>query len=473
MFELRFLSSPWVLLGVFILLMLCTFDFFNRVRGATSKFRFALALIVFLALNALIYAALVVVFLSKPDLMTPGIDPSAVASVSPLIPLLTAFLYFGAGSSRWKILGFEVDLYEQLVSLANTALGFNMDRSEVRKQIFAHEAEYERLRGSLEHLHALIDRQEEKRSPECERLRTEWKAIEQDCGLIESHIADLKKIRETIESNDRERALRLLQDRAERQEGKLRQDLIERLKTHLYSFIVVRAKTRDDVREMLESIPKAKEYWDKTRPIPLFDKPLPHAVVVGLFFGFFVGLVASKFPTGSVYTPWLGAAACGVFSAIFYLVGKTKAAAVSGAVGALAGFSGFVVWATLNQFAVQGNAPSLDVFVLILAKSWVGVFYGGVSGLIIHYFRIVVCPKVDRPWIRALIVAGLGAAGFFLIRALLGYFLPNIPQLEETTRGLLGMALMAAIGSVFLVGLANACKLLGWGESEPEPAPQH
>jgi hypothetical protein len=454
------LMNPWVLVGLAILVTLCIFDFHQRVRRATSRVRFVIALILFLGINAVVYVALVAVFITNPMLLLIGAEDTSANAIAPLIPILTAFLYFGTGSSRWQLFGIEIDVYEKLVAIANKALCFSIDRAEVRKEIFAHEAEYERLRASLENLHAAIEEKEHK-SPECKRLVEEWKAIEQDCGLIESHIGDLKKIRETIESNHKQKALELLRDGTEKREAVLRQDLIDRLKTHLYSFIVLRAKTKDDVKMMLESIPKAKGPWTDP-PIPLFDKPLPHAILVGVFFGMFVGLIAARFPTGSLYTtPWIGAAACGVFAAIFFLIMKSREMALSGTIGAAAGLAGFVVWASLNEYVAETEH---EPFTAILMKSIVGVLYGGISGLIIHHFRFVIHPRTTKAWSRTLIVAAMGAVAFFSIRTVLAWLFPDLPQIEDTTRGLLGMVLMAMIGAVFLVGLANACKLLGWGD---------
>jgi len=459
-------SSPWVWIGLAILLILSTVDFFQRVRRATSQVRFAVALVFFLAINAVIYVALVVVFVTNPVLLLTDDDGSSSASVAPLIPILTAFLYFGAGSSNWKIMGAEIDIYEKLVSLANDALGFRIYRAEVRKEIFAHTTEYERLRSSLENLHAAIDEREQK-TPDCERLTEEWKALMQDFALIKGHIDDLMKIRETIESNQNDRALELLQTMSEDREAVLRKELIDRLKSHLYSFIVVRAKTKEDVRKMLESIPDAEGRWKDIEPVPLFDKPLPHAIVVGVFFGIFVGLLAARFPSGDPFTtPWIGAAACGVFAGIFHLTMKTDDLSLSGLVGAAAGLAGFLVWATLNSYVVPSTDHAPVAISEIFLKSIVGVLYGGVSGLIIHFFRSHVCPRTVQPWLRTLAIAAMGATAFFSIRAFMAWFFPELPQIERTTQGLFGMILMAVIGAVFLVGLANACKLLRPSDSD-------
>jgi hypothetical protein len=299
------------------------------------------------------------------------------------------------------------------------------------------------------------------KTPDCERLSEEWKALLQDFALIKGHIDDLMKIRETIESNRHDRALELLQTMSEDREALLRKELIDRLKSHLYSFIVLRAKTKEDVRKMLESIPDAVRRWTDPDPVPLFDKPLPHAIVVGVFFGIFVGLLAARFPSGSPWTtPWIGAAACGVFAGVFYLTTKTDDLALSGLVWAAAGLAGFLVWATLNSYVVPSTDHTPVAISEIFLKSIVGVLYGGVSGLIIHFFRSYVCPRTVKPWLRTLAIAAMGATAFFSIRAFMALFFPELPQAEETTQGLFGMILMAAIGAVFLVGLANACKLL-------------
>jgi hypothetical protein len=425
-----------IVVGSLVLMVLCLSDFRSRlVRRPTILYWISLTL--FLLINLLLYLVLVRLFLNLPDeLIGTGLGPA-----TPLIaPIVVSFLYFGVGAATFTLGRLKFNFYETLIGAFGRLFEFVVDTSEVRKTIFDR-ADYDHLKKGLDDLH------DEAATHGWDELTDEWKDIQNDSELVEKHIHDLESLRVELEAGTSVEARRRLAERLEKRAGYLRENLLRRLKNHLYRFVLANAKSEADVAHMMEGVPGG---WDP-RPREFPTVHFGHALVAGFVFGFIIGLVflGAGLDGMNTYTPWIAAVSVSVFTLIFFFSMKTAEFAWAVLIGGAAGFLGQIIWEVLAMLA--SSRLEAGVLPALLARTLVGVLYGAATGLIMFLYRTTLRERIGRPALRGLTVAGLGAVAFSFISLAIPLLLPGvvIPPL-----------LMAIIGALLSVCLAHACRLL-------------
>jgi len=406
--------------GIAVMLVLNVWDFKRTMLKSRSRWRYYLAMLFFLVVNLVIYLTLTAALLGErlDKLVISDYSVTSDAAKA-LIPIVVAFIYFGAGAGTFRIGSKEVQFNRRLLEALQGA--FNT-RLITRDQLQEVESEEEEFYQGLKKL--ADDKRDEAQAEHLNALEDKWKEYSDDEKWLNGEIDYLNSLKDKIRivkdrlnvSPDAVEELVKLVNNIQARINTNRRDLVQKLQRYLISFGFENYRDEATLEEWLIKIQALNR---ESIPVPPEGSVLTRALMFGFVFGLLFGpILTFDSDANSMIYMWVGAFGLMTFSGfIAQGVLSTDITKVL-AWGALGGYVGhFVFNVFMTTIKPGSDYSSLGDF---LMKPVIGVLFGIVTVVLLHLFKHKLATRINNPISCSILIAISGSILFSLVYLLIG-----------------------------------------------------
>lgn len=410
--------------GILSIVLLSCDDFRRNIRKFISRWRYYFAGSLFVSINLFVYIVLTHAFImqSSSELIY---DSTNIMEncLNLLMPVVLAFVYFGAGAGSFRLGNKEIQLNKKL---RDTLEGMFNSRPLGPEDVHYSDKETEQL-------YVLLKEKTEKvemvaRDKKWNRLLARWDEFKEDETVLKEQITYLKKINHELaqirsnlipESPAADKLSEVMIKIQERVRHILKR-LIKKAQKLLVAYAFKYYKDEAELEKYLIGI----EVLDDT-PSP--SDHIPNIVNRGLILGFMFGLLFGPLfgyfkNEDVVYYCWRGAIALMLFTGfISYGVhcGRwKKSVLIAGLGGYIAHFS----WILIDKENFSAlKQPSFDWIMdpLLYKEPIVGLSYGIATALILYALKFFLSTKVGNKCALYAIATLTGAGVYPILNVLL------------------------------------------------------
>jgi hypothetical protein len=413
-----------MVVGIFSIILLSCDDFRKNVRKFISRWRYYLAGSIFIAINLFTYLVLsYAVVQQSPSSIIFGVIKIDGNYLDMLMPLLLAFVYFGAGAGSFRLGNKEFQLNKKLRDTLegmfnSKPLGLN----DVRYPEKQTEKLYTLLREKVEKVQPVaIDKK-------YDRLLVQWNEFKEDELVLKEQMDYLKKINKELvlistdlvsESPAAGKLLEVMQNIQERINNILK-SLIKKAQKLLVAFAFEYYKDEVELEEYLVSI----EVLDPTQdPLPYIPSVINRGLILGFMFGLLFGPLFGIFKNEDViYYCWRGAVVLMLFTGCVSYGVKCKNWKKTVVVAGMGGYIAHFFWNLIDKTnlgeLMQGTWGWIMDPVLY-KEPIVGLSYGITTALILYAFKYRIVAKVRNKNMLYAMAALSGAVSYPILNLLI------------------------------------------------------
>lgn len=405
--------------GIAVMLVLNIWEFKRTMLKSRSRWRYYLAGLFFLMVNLVIYLTLTSALLGERlDKLVIGDHSVTSEAAKVLIPIVVAFIYFGAGAGTFRIGSMEVQFNKRLLEALQGA--FNT-RLITRDQLQEVESEEEEFYQGLKKL--ADDKRYKAQDEHLNTLEDKWKEYSDDENWLNGEIDYLNTLKDKLKivkdrlnvSPDAVEELVKLVNNIQARINTNRRDLVQRLQRYLIAFGFENYRDEVDLEKWLIKIQALRGSISAPE-----GSVLTRALMFGLAFGLLFGpIIAFKADADPMIYMWVGALGLMTFSGfIAQGVLSTDITKVL-AWGALGGYVGHFVFNIAGKIGelitALKSGPDYSSLGEFLMEPVVGVFFGIVTVVLLHIFKNKLATRINNPISCSILIAISGAIFYSLV----------------------------------------------------------
>jgi hypothetical protein len=452
-----------MVIGIFAIILLSCDDFRKNVRKFISRWRYYLAGSIFVAINLFVYLILTyaVVLQSPFQIILSGVDINIHGSyLKMLMPLLLAFVYFGAGAGSFRLGNKEIQLNKKL---RDTLEGlFNskpLGPGDVRYPEKETEQLYAKLRKEVEKVEPMA------REQNWDRLLIQWNEFKEDEMVLKEQMTYLETINKELVQIKKELASESpasgkLSDVMQNIQERIRhilKNLIKKAQKLLVAYAFQYYKDEVELEKYLVDI----EVLDAKQGSPphnpsVINRGLILGFMFGLLFGPLFGILKGE---DVIYYCWRGSIALMLFTGCVSWGVDSGNWKKSVLVAGLGGYLAHFLWrlidqANLNELMHRSfawiKAPDL------YTKPIVGLSFGVTTALILYALKFIIGPKVSNRY-KLYAIATLSGALSYTTLAVFALISSRKITLET-------LMVAAGVGAIAMSSLSMAVNIARRGK---------
>ncbi len=397
-----------MVVGIFSIVLLSCDDFRKNVRKFISRWRYYVAGSIFISITLFTYLVLTYAVLqeSPADIIFGGIKIIDGNYLKMLMPLLLAFVFFGAGAGSFRIGNREIQFNQKLRDALE-----GMFNSKPLAPADVHYPEKE-----TEQLYELLREKVEK--VQTEAIEKKWDKLLVDCNeftedefVLKEQMNYLKKINEELmnistelasESPAAEKLLDVVQNIQKRVRNILK-SMIKKAQKLLVAFAFKYYKDEVELEKYLVSI----EVLDPTQEPP---NHIPSAINRGLILGFMFGLLFGPLygifkNEDVIYYCWRGATVLMVFTGCISYGIHHKNWKKSVIVAGLGGYLANLLWLLISKEHLVELTKGSFRWIFnpkLFEEPIMGLSYGIATALILYVLKYRIGDKIpNKYWLYA------------------------------------------------------------------------
>jgi hypothetical protein len=345
-----------------------------------------------------------------------------------LIPIVVAFIYFGAGAGTFRIGSMEVQFNKRLLEALQ---GVFNTRLITRDQLQEVESEEEEFYQGLKKL--ADDKRYKARTAHLNTLEDKWKEYSDDENWLNGEIDYLNTLKNKLKivkdrlnvSPDAVEELVKLVNNIQARINTNRRDLVQKLQRYLISlgFEIYR-----DEAKLEEWLIKIQALNRESIPAPPEGSVLTRALMFGLVFGLLFGpITAFKSDANPIIYMWVGAIGLMTFS--WFITQGVLSTDITKVLawGALGGYVGHFVFNIAGKsgelITAIKSGPDYSRLGDFLMEPVVGVFFGIVTVVLLYIFKNKLATRINNPISCSILIAISGSIIYSLV-----FLLININQ---------------------------------------------
>jgi len=408
--------------GIAVMLVLNIWDFKRTMLKSRSRWRYYLAGLFFLMVNLVIYLTLTSALLGERlDKLVIGDYSVTSEAAKVLIPIVVAFIYFGAGAGTFRIGSMEVQFNKRLLEALQGAFNTRLITRDQLQEVESEEEEfYQRLKKLAD------DKRYKAQDEHLNTLEDKWKGYSDDEDWLNGEIDYLNTLKDKLKtvkdrlnvSPDAVEELVKLVNNIQARINTNRRDLVQKLQRYLISFGFENYRDEAALEEWLIKIQALNR---ESIPAPPEGSVLTRALMFGFAFGLLFGpIMAFKNANADpmIYM-WVGAFGLMTFSGfIAQGVLSTDITKVL-AWGALGGYVGHFVFNIAGKsgelITAIKSGPDYSSLGKFLREPVEGLFIGIVTVVLLYIFKNKLATRINNPISCSILIAISGAIFYSLV----------------------------------------------------------
>lgn len=417
------------------LTFICFLDFRKNIPRPKHVLPFFVALFLFLIANAVVYIGLlsfiagIEINFKNYTFFWGGGDNIELFRYRKISPLIIAVLYFGFGKAKLEIGNKEFALYEIMLNIFRSMFPLSLGASKkLNEYIDKLGDETDKLNQTINNLIIIAE------NYNWILFDDEWKEINRSQKLIEDDVEFLMKIKSSLSKehlNDNE--INGTKDDIIRQIEKLRLELNEKLRNYLKKIIsknIVHEKAIEEIVTLID-VKKSDDIIVKKRP-----NYIARAFGISFLCSILLSIVYAI--SGSNYAPThrilYFVVSFFFFLSIFTLINKIpnsiEGFSYSLIIGSFGGFCGHLAWLFISKTILLNEIvlTSFDFYMALINKTALGIILGAVSAGIAFVYKHKVNEKIERFFLKYLLISITGGILFLCIFFLFGYISIDLGQ---------------------------------------------
>lgn len=443
-----------MVLGIVSVVLLSCDDFRKNVRKFISRWRYYFAGFVFVAINLFIYLIVTYALIQE--------SPAAVVFKSIIsingnylriwMPLLLAFIYFGAGAGSFRLGNKEIQLNQKLREALERLFNSKpLEPSDVNYAAQETGQLYAKLRKKVDKVEIVA------KEKKWDELKSKVDDFKEDETVLNQEMTFLKGINEKLatlvtELDEASAAGQLtgaMHDIQERIRN-IVQSMTKKAQKLLVAFAFEYYKDEAKLERFLIEIEVLNP---KDGHIPNIPSIINRALILGFMFGLLIGPLFGIIRNGDpIYYCWRGSLVLMLFSACVSYGVHSGSWMRSVLVSSIGGYGAHLLWSVIDmQNLALLKQHSFEWFLnpMMYSKAIVGLSYGVTTALILYAMKFYLGPKVSNKHALYAIASLSGAVFYPLL-----YIAFNGSNKDSTV-----FLLVAGMGAIAMSSLALAVNI--------------
>lgn len=452
-----------MVLGILSVVLLSCDDFRKNVRKCISRWRYFFAGFVFIAINLFIYLIVTyaVIQESPADIVFKSISIKG-SYINILMPLLLAFVYFGAGAGSFRLGNKEIQLNKKLrESLESMFNSKPLGPSDVNYAEKEKAQLYAKLRKKVEKVENVAkEKKWDGMKAKLDDFKEDETVLNQEMAFLKAINIKLAKIasglNEVSVSGQMFDAMQDIQDRIR----DIMKSLTKKVQKLLVAFAFKYYKDEAELQMYLIDIEVLKPKDTHSQNIPCI---INRSLILGFMFGLLIGPLFGIFQKGDpIYYCWRGSLVLMLFSGCISYGVHSGSWMKSVLVSSIGGYSAHLLWSLLEMqnldLLKQGSFFWL-MQPMLYREAIVGLSYGITTALILYAIKFYLAGKVSNKHMLYAISTLSGVVFYPLL-----YIALNYPAISRTA-----CLLLTGIGAIAMSSLALAVNIAKAQASAQQP----